>query len=479
MIDTKAISRIYFIGIGGIGMSALARYYRHQNATVSGYDKTLTPLTRQMQNEGIAIHYEDRVELADKDAQMVVYTPAIPKDHQELNYFLQHDYPVVKRSELLGAITRSGFNICIGGTHGKTTISTMVGHILRDSGYGCTAFLGGISANYQTNFWSSDHPTFVIEADEYDRSFLKLSADIALISAMDADHLDIYGTRENMEKSFVEFSKRLKPGGLLITKWGLDHGQFTADTHLRYSLHDHQADAYASNITVAEGSYRFDVVTQSGTLQDVELKMGGMHNIENAVAAIVIATHLEIEPSRIKKAVASFKGVKRRFEYILGPQSYRENEASETNGGSPGNNTLFIDDYAHHPEELSALISGARGLFPKRKCTVIFQPHLFSRTRDFAEAFARSLDKADAVILLPIYPARELPIEGITSDTILKLMKNENRRLLSREGVLEYVNAMASKKEKDDPGAILITAGAGNIDELIEPIKKILTDQEG
>src|SRR5665647_2456777 len=273
MKDYTTISRVYFIGIGGIGMSALAKYYLSKNATVSGYDKTVTPLTLQMESDGMNIHYEDNVDLLDKNAQLIVYTPAVPKDHKELNYYLHNNYELIKRSALLGEITKSSFNICIAGTHGKTTISTMVAHILRHSGFGCNAFLGGISVNYNTNFWSSDNNVSVVEADEYDRSFLKLSPDVALISAMAADHLDIYGTKENMVNSFVEFSERLKPNGLLLTNYSLPDKKFTAANHIRYSLQNNIADAFAANITLHNGGYEFDVMTVSYMLGNVKLNM--------------------------------------------------------------------------------------------------------------------------------------------------------------------------------------------------------------
>ena len=465
MKDYTTISRVYFIGIGGIGMSVLARYYLSKHAMVSGYDKTPTPLSKQMESEGIAIHYEDNVELLDKDAGLVVYTPAIPKDHKEFNYYKENNYEIAKRSDVLQQITKSSFNICISGTHGKTTISTMVAHILRHSGFGCNAFLGGISVNYNTNFWSSENNVSVVEADEYDRSFLKLSPDVALISAMDADHLDIYGTLQNMQHAFVEFADQLKANGLLLTKYGFSGKEFIAANHIRYSLQNNAADAYASNITMHNGSYKFDVMTKSWMLNNVKLKMGGMHNVENMVAAIVIAHYLKIDPEKIKDAVETFKGVKRRFEYIIGTSEAEKEE----------NNVVFIDDYAHHPEELNALIKSAKSLFSKRKCTVIFQPHLFSRTKDFAKEFAESLDMADEVLILPIYPARELPIEGVSSELILEKMENKNTSVVTKEELLKYLqgNYLQSVKESIN-GQLLITAGAGNIDQLIQPIKEIL-----
>lgn len=442
---------IYFVGIGGIGMSALARYFNAKGIKVSGYDKTETVLTKKLVEEGIKVHYEDNLKFIDKDAALVVYTPAIPKDHSELNYYQQNNYTVVKRSDVLGAITNSSFNICIAGTHGKTSTSSMVAHILRDSGYGCNAFLGGIAVNYNSNFWSSEKNVCVVEADEYDRSFLKLSPDVAIITAMDPDHLDIYGTAENVEQAFIDFSARVKPGGLLLSKFGLARGnELKVDNHLTYHLQNEKADVHAANIKTDNGSYRFDVVTKDWVLEDVVLNMGGMHNIENIIAAITVAHHLKIEDGKIKNAVASFKGIKRRFEYIV------------KNGEQ-----VFIDDYAHHPEELRALINGAKNLFPDKKCTVIFQPHLYTRTRDFADGFAEVLSLADQTVLLPIYPARELPIEGVTSEMILNKMTNTNRSVKTKTELLDWV--------KDNKAALLITAGAGDIDTLIEPIKNIIT----
>ena len=439
-------------------MSALARYFQSQHKGVSGYDKTSTVLTKTLEQSGIVIHYEDSVELAPKDVQLVVYTPAVPKTHRELLFYQQHDYTVLKRSEVLGLISSSSFNICVGGTHGKTTISTMIAHLLRDSGYGCNAFLGGISVNYNSNFWSNERNVCVIEADEYDRSFLRLSPDVALISSMDPDHLDIYGTEEALQDAFIEFGKKVKPGGLLINKFGLKRGsELKADQHLVYSLQNESADVYALDIRMKDGSYIFDVVLKDGIIGNVVLNMGGMHNVENAVAAIAVAHHLEIENEKIKAAVESFKGVKRRFEYIIKRKSF-----------------VFIDDYAHHPEELRALISSAKSLFKGRKCTVIFQPHLFSRTKDLADGFAKSLDLADEVILLPIYPARELPMEGVTSEMILGKMSDGQKQVMDKEALLKWIEEKYVPALNDEFGDVLITAGAGDIDALVEPIRKII-----
>lgn len=452
------IQEVYFIGIGGIGMSAVARFFHSKGVKVSGYDKTSTVLTKELEASGITIHYEENVELIPKEAQLVVYTPAVPKDHQELVYYQQHGNRVVKRSDVLQLISEGSFNICIAGTHGKTTITTMVAHLLRDTGFGCNAFLGGISVNYGTNFWSDPKNVCVIEADEYDRSFLKLSPDIAIITAMDADHLDIYGTAESVEQAFIDFSKKVKPGGLLIRQFGLKRGkELSADRQLTYSLQNNAADVYATNIRMMNGSYEFDVVMKDNMIENVVLNMGGMHNVENVIAAIAAASSLGIENDKIKTAVESFRGVKRRFEYIIKTK-----------------NLVFIDDYAHHPEELRALINGAKTLFTQRKCTVIFQPHLYSRTRDFADGFAEVLDMADEVVLLPIYPARELPIEGVTSQVLLYKMKNKNKSIKTKEQVLDWIkNDYAGNIDKEF-GNILITAGAGDIDTLVEKIRNVI-----
>lgn len=451
MVDLNKINRIYFIGIGGIGMSALARYFQFHGKSVSGYDKTETVLTKQLAAEGIPIHYVDDVAMAPKDAELVVYTPAVPKDHKELAFYKENGYVVLKRSEVLGAITNSSFNICVAGTHGKTTVSTMIAHLLRDSGYGCNAFLGGISVNYNSNFWSDKRNVCVVEADEYDRSFLQLSPDVAVVTAMDPDHLDIYGTAEEVEKAFVEFASRVKPGGLLVHKSGLRReSELHADRMISYQGVGSGADVYATDVRMDHGSYHFTVQGPDWSLTDVVLHMGGLHNVENVTAAITVARSLGIADDKIRDAVAAFKGVKRRFEYVV---------------KEPG--LVYIDDYAHHPEELRALIGGARGLFPALKCTVLFQPHLFSRTRDFADGFGEVLGMADEVFLLPIYPARELPIEGVTSEMIAGLMDPSKVRVVGKQ---EFLGLL---KDRKGPG-LLITAGAGDIDTLVGPIREIL-----
>ncbi len=444
------IQRIYFIGIGGIGMSALARYFNTQGVFVSGYDKTPTPLTDDLQKEGIQIHFEDDLNQIDKEATVIVYTPAIPADHGELNFFKDNGYQVVKRSDVLNWITENAFTIGIAGTHGKTTTTSMTAHILRDTGYGCNAFLGGIASNYDTNFWSHEKNVVVVEADEYDRSFLKLSPNIAVITAVDPDHLDIYGTPEEVLKAFGQYADKIKPGGTLIQKWGTtvetSSQQKTIHT---YGYDKNEASFHTQNLKVVEGSYIFDIVHSKGVLQNITLNMGGLHNVENATAAIAIALTLGIEDDKIKNAVNSFKGVKRRFEYKVKTAS-----------------KILIDDYAHHPEELNALISGVRSIFPNEKMVLVFQPHLYSRTQDQCDGFVATLDQADEVILLPIYPARELPIPGVTSDMLLDKMKLQHKRLMSKE---ELMNWAASTQDK-----LIVMAGAGDIDACIIQVQAIL-----
>lgn len=450
MSQLNNIQKIYFIGIGGIGMSALARYFHSKNVVVSGYDKAQTPLTKILEESGIAIHYNEDINLIPKDVDIVVYTPAIPANHAELVYYQQHNYEVVKRSDILQIISENSFNICIAGTHGKTTTTSMIAHILRHAGYGCNAFLGGIAVNYNTNFWSSNNNVVVVEADEYDRSFLKLSPDVAIITSMDADHLDIYGTIEELENAFIQFSQKVKNGGCLITKCGLKRdNEFKVADHCTYSLDDEKANVYVTNLEIENGSYKFDVINQHWTVENVMLHMGGLHNIENCIVAISIAKYLKIEDDKIRLAVADFKGVKRRFEYILKSDKH-----------------VLIDDYAHHPTELQALISGVRSLFANKKLTLVFQPHLFSRTNDFADEFAASLSMADEVILLPIYPARELPIKGVTSEMILNKMTLVETQVLAKEAMLAWMQM--NKPE------LVVMAGAGDIDALLQPVKKIL-----
>jgi UDP-N-acetylmuramate--alanine ligase len=449
-MNVLELKRVYFIGIGGIGMSALARYFLQRGATVKGYDRVRTDLTMQLEQEGAEISYVDEEERIDRQAELIVFTPAIPATHSGLGWYRANGYPVYKRSDVLQWITESMYAITVAGTHGKTTISTMIAYLLRETGYGCNAFLGGVSVNYDSNYWSSDNNVAVIEADEYDRSFLKLRPDTAILTAMDPDHLDIYGTVAEMEAAFIQYTKNIKPGGTLLVKHGLPRGsELKAAATYTYSLQNDAATVYADDIVQQAGGYIFNVHGPKGTISSLLLPIGGMHNVENAVVAVAVAQLMDIDADSIRKALAGFRGVKRRFEYVV------RNEQ-----------TVYIDDYAHHPEELAALIRSAKQLFPGRKCVVAFQPHLFSRTRDLADGFAHSLDLADEIILLDIYPAREEPIEGVSAQMIADRMSNPARTVLSKEGLLAYV-----KRAQPE---LLITAGAGDIDKLALPIKKIL-----
>lgn len=449
-MELNKIHRVYFVGIGGIGMSAIARFFNEKGVTVSGYDKTSTSLTQQLEAEGIRIHYSEDLEQIDRSADLVVYTPAIPAAHKELVYYRENGYEVVKRSDVLQEITRELFAITVAGTHGKTTVSTMIAHLLRHTGYGCNAFLGGISSNYGKNFWSSDKNVAVIEADEYDRSFLKLNPDIAILTAMDPDHLDIYGTEAEVETAFIQYTQNIKPNGTLLAKHGLPRGsELHGDNKLSYSLQNDAADIYAANIRMEDGGYEFDVVQQDWMIDNIKLNIGGMHNVENAVSAVGVAHLLGISSDKIRAAVADFKGIRRRFEYLVKKEKI-----------------VYIDDYAHHPEELRALITSAKTLFSGKKCTVIFQPHLFTRTRDFADGFGEVLSLADEVILLPIYPARELPIEGVTSEMIAKRIQGPEVKIIHRDEVPAYISG--------HPVELLITAGAGDIDLLREPLQTLL-----
>jgi UDP-N-acetylmuramate--alanine ligase len=448
-MELSKIKSVYFVGIGGIGMSALARYFAKRGIQVSGYDKTRTSLTSQLEDEGILISYIDEItEISDTFAQnsediLVVYTPAIPKSSKILNHFLSLGFSLKKRSEVLGIISQGMFCIAVAGTHGKTTTSSMVAHILTDTGFGCTAFLGGITSNYNTNVLFGKNNVVVVEADEYDRSFLTLHPDVSVITSMDADHLDIYGDESHLHESFHLFAEQLKENGKIFIKNGLPIGVIT------YSVEENSA-IKATHIKVMNGNFVFDFTDGRTKIEGLSLSMPGKHNVENAVAAIGVALSLGIHPKSIKKAIANFKGVKRRFETHV-------NTAKN----------IYIDDYAHHPEELRACFDAVRQLHPGKELTVIFQPHLFTRTRDFAAEFANVLSTADEVILLDIYPARELPIPGIDSQFLLDQITIENKSIAIKDNILEII------KEKSP--ALLLTVGAGDIDTLVEPLKNSLS----
>jgi UDP-N-acetylmuramate--alanine ligase len=454
MIKLKNIQQVYLIGIGGIGMSALARYFNEKGLAVSGYDRTPSFLTRRLASEGIKVSYDDDPAQLHSLPDLVIYTPAIPAQHTLLTFFRQNGLPLLKRSEALQQIVKEMFCITVAGTHGKTTISTLIAHILRESGYGCNAFLGGIAVNYDTNYWCNDNQVAVIEADEYDRSFLKLEPDIAVLTAMDADHLDVYGTKQAMQEAYIQYTRQIKAGGTLICKYGLDRpAELGGGMKITYSLHDDHADYHVENLLPQEGSYTFDIRNRDWTLRNIILPIGGIHNVENAVAATAAGMATGIDPDKIRSALASFLGVKRRFEYIVRTKQQ-----------------VYIDDYAHHPEELDVLIASARSLFPGRPVTLIFQPHLYSRTRDLADDFARVLDKADLIFLLPVYPAREEPIAGVTSLLIADKMKNKQAYVLNKKEVLDRLTR--------NTNPLIITAGAGDINQMTEEIKNIYEGHE-
>ena len=444
-------SNIYFIGIGGIGMSAIARYYHQKGLKVTGYDKTPSELTLALENEGIEVHYEDNIDFIPKDVEntLVVYTPAVPKDMGELVYVQEKGYRVIKRSRTLGEIAQGQRCLAVAGTHGKTTASTLLAHIFHDSKEGCSAFLGGISKNHDTNLLVSENNTIVAEADEFDRSFLQLFPEIAVITSMDADHLDIYSDISNMHDAFKAFAGQVS--GTVITKLGLPICQEdTKADILRYSYDDSKADFFAGNITVDEcGYFTFDLHWPGGTIKDCKVGIPGWINVENAVAASAIALTYGLDPEKVKAALASFQGVKRRFDIHLNtPQC------------------SYIDDYAHHPKEIAAAVSSMREIFPGRRLTAIFQPHLYTRTRDFADEFAQALSQVDKLILLDIYPAREEPIPGVTSEIIFSNVTIKEKVLLNKEELMDYLQA--------EPVDTLITFGAGNIDRYIKPITEML-----
>ena len=454
MIEIKNISSVYFIGIGGIGMSALARYFLSKGVQVAGYDKTETAHTKQLIAEGAKVVYTDDIDSLQKSAQLVVYTPAIPTSHVQWNYYKDNGYPLAKRSDVLQMITADTFNICIAGTHGKTTITTMVAHILRHSGYGCNAFLGGISANYQSNFWASERELVVLEADEFDRSFLKLSPDLAVISSMDPDHLDIYHTKEEFAKAFVQFADQLKSGGMLYHKYGLI-GLPTANA-VTFDLRNTSADIYTKSLEADRHGFRFSVCCNGEMVDDLYLPMGGTHNVENMLPAIGIALKLGISIDNIRDAIGAFKGIKRRFEIVA------ENE-----------NVVYIDDYAHHPQELKALLGGVKANYPDFAITVVFQPHLYTRTRDFAQAFGEALAMAGHVMLLPLYPAREQPIEGVSSELISQFLPTNQVTLVSKDEAIQFLTDLVTNAQQK---LVLITAGAGDIDTLVERIKILIKE---
>ena len=440
-------------------MSALARYFKHYGKVVSGYDKTTTSLTTELEKEKITCHYDEDVELLKKllanykpEEVLIIYTPAVPTNHAEYVYLNSNNYLIKKRSQVLGEITKQFKTIAIAGTHGKTTTTTIVTHLLKTAGINCYSFMGGISKNYGTNLLLGDpndkDAYVVVEADEYDRSFLTLSPYIAVITSVDADHLDIYGNKEAMHESYLLFSKQVKKEGKLIVKKNVDNELNLTDKRLIYSL-NLNTEYCAESVKVEGGEFHYDIKSPVEAVSGVTIGLPGLHNVENSIAAVAVAQQLGIKADKIKIGLRSFQGVKRRFDYRVRSQ-----------------NVIYIDDYAHHPEELKAAIGAAKQLYPDKKISGIFQPHLFSRTRDFADAFAGSLDLLDECILLDIYPARETPIEGVTSQMLLNKMKSEQKHLVKKENLLAFL--------KDKPFEVLLTMGAGDIDKFVQPIEEML-----
>jgi UDP-N-acetylmuramate--alanine ligase len=447
-MNLNNIHNVYFIGIGGIGMSALARYFVANKKYVAGYDKTRTEITDQLESLGVEIHFEDDINqiesrLLNPETTLIIYTPAIPKSHKEFNYFKDNGFEVLKRSTVLGEITKNTFCFAVAGTHGKTTTTSILGHLLYQCNVEVTAFLGGISQNYNSNLILNGNKITVVEADEFDRSFLTLTPDMACITSMDADHLDIYGEAEELQKSFIEFSQKIKPNGKLFVKKGLPLKGIT------YGI-DTNADYSAINIKIIDGAYVFDVKTPSTILKNFKFNLPGRHNLSNALIALAMSVEYGIPQQQLAEALASYQGVKRRFTYHI-----------------KSDDLIFIDDYAHHPQEINALHQAVREMYPNKKVLAIFQPHLFSRTRDFGDDFAKSLSQFDEIILLEIYPARELPIEGITSKWLLDKIKNNHKKLIQKSELISEI--------KRSNAQVILTIGAGDIGEEVKHIKDALS----
>ena len=489
-MNVKRLHTVYFLGVGGIGMSAIARYFNSLACKVVGYDKTKTILTESLETEGIEIHYEENIDLIpltikkQEEGTLVIYTPAIPKDNKEFVFLNEQGMKLWKRSEVLGLISQNYFTIAVAGTHGKTTTSSIVAHILNESGVNCIAFLGGISLNFNSNLLlnQSSQPSqlkaenkerlsentestnfsddikpppsvLVVEADEYDRSFLTLSPDIALITSIDADHLDIYGDENSMKEAYSEFAGKIKEGGKLITKqFIIDQLSIRSDVQVSsYSVAD-KSDTFVKNMRIEKGNYVVDVNAKKSLTKNIKIGLPGIHNVENAIGAFAIGEKIGIEPSKIKKALATYKGVYRRFETHVKTKDI-----------------VYIDDYAHHPSELEMTIQSVKELYPGKKITGVFQPHLYTRTRDFVEEFAENLSMLDELILMEIYPARELPIEGVTAQIVLDKVKCSSKSIVAKEELLKEL----AKKNIE----VLLTLGAGDIDVFVKPIKELLLKQ--
>ena len=444
-MNLNSIHNIYFIGIGGIGMSALARYFVANGKDVAGYDKTSTEITMALEDLGVSVHFDDDIKCINKkhlnpENTLVVYTPAIPNTHSELNYFRDNNFKVLKRSAVLGEITRQTTCLAVAGTHGKTTTTSILGHLLNQCNVPLTAFLGGISENYNSNLILNGTEVTVVEADEFDRSFLTLSPDLACITSMDADHLDIYGDAEELVKTFKDFSECIKPNGKLFVRNGLPLDGIT------YGIEDN-SDYSAQNVKIDKGSYVFDLQTPNGLYKDFKFNLPGRHNLSNAIIALAMSVEYGLPCQQLAKGLASYKGVKRRFTYQIKTDDF-----------------VFIDDYAHHPEEIKAVHQAVREMYPGKKVLAVFQPHLFTRTRDFIDGFAESLSKFDELLLLDIYPARELPIEGVTSNWLLNKIENPNKKLINKSELIAEI--------KKSDAQVVLTIGAGDIGAEVKYIKE-------
>jgi UDP-N-acetylmuramate--alanine ligase len=448
-MNLNQINNVYFIGIGGIGMSALARYFNYLGKKVAGYDKTETELTKELQLLGMQIHFEDNISLIPSDFYventLVIITPAIPITHSEWIYFIERDYSIKKRAEVLGIITKDTYCFAVAGTHGKTTTSSILGHILYESGVDVTAFLGGIVENYNSNLIGNGKTVTVVEADEFDRSFLQLYPDMACITSMDADHLDIYGDKASIEATFVEFADKVENKNLLFIPKNLPLEGIKIAINV-------EADFTAFNIRVENSAYVFDVKTPLETIKNIQFNLPGRHNLMNALMALAMAITYGSPSNSIVRALGTFKGIKRRFSYQIKQEKL-----------------VFIDDYAHHPTEINAVHQAVRELYPQQNVLAVFQPHLFSRTKDFADDFAKSLSHFDEVILLDIYPARELPLEGITSAWLLSKIENSNKKLVLKNELIDEVLKSTA--------TVIVTIGAGDIGELVKPLKERLNEK--
>ena len=456
-MNLKDYDSIYFLGIGGIGMSAIARWFKHKGWRVAGYDRTPTPLTHELIEEGMEIHFDDKVEFIPgyitKEKTLVVFTPAIPKNHVEHNYLKTNSFTIVKRSEVLGLLTKNYKTIAVAGTHGKTTTSSLIAHILKSANMNMVAFLGGITSNYDSNLVMNgevnDDTLVVVEADEFDRSFLRLFPQVAVVTSADADHLDIYGDHNSMLTSFKDFIKQIHKGGNLVIHESIATLADGIEPLTKETYGMSQGQFFAGSITANGGFFEFDLKGFKKVIEKIQLGVPGFHNMENAIAATVVARHLGIDEETIKSALASFKGVKRRFEFIV-----------------KKNNLVYIDDYAHHPTEIEAFLKSLKAMYAGKKLTVVFQPHLFTRTRDFAEGFSKSLSLADEVVLMDIYPAREEPIPGVTSDMLFIDITSKVKIRCGKADVMQKLESMDFE--------VLATVGAGDIDTFVKPIKEML-----